>query len=88
MASSLIIYLANINYFTFKLKYIEKIFDNFLNLEIFNKKPPIWPIFFMGFPYVNFFMRYLDIYLWVTPFGKLCTGSYKFILFFQKILHL
>jgi hypothetical protein len=86
--SSLAIYLTNINYFTFKLKYFETICNKFLNLEIFEKKPPTWPLFFIGFPYVNWFMRYLDIYLWVTPFGKFFTGFYKFILFFQKIFHL
>jgi hypothetical protein len=87
-ASSLAIYLANINYFTLKFKYFEAICHKFLNLEIFAKKPPTWPLFFMGFPYVNHFMRYLDIYVWVTPIGKFFTGFYKFILFFQKIFHL
>jgi hypothetical protein len=87
-ASSLVIYLANINYFTFKLKYFENISYKLLNLEIFAKKPPTWPLFFIGFPYVHYFMKYLEIYLWITPFGKLVTGSYKFILFFKKIFNL
>lgn len=86
--SSLVVYLTNINYFQFKLIFFENLLSKFLNLKIFFIRPPIWPMFFIGFPYVNYFMRSLEMYLWVTPFGKLFAGFYKFILFFQRIFNL
>ena len=83
--SSLAIYLTNNNYFKFKLKLFDNFLSKFLNLKIFFIRPQTWPMFFIGFPYVNYFIRYLDIYLWVTPIGKFFTGFYKFILFFGKL---
>jgi ATP/ADP translocase len=74
------------NYNLYNIIIYQKFINNLLNLKIFNIVPSCWLLFFIGFPYINYFMRDFLDYMWVTPIGKIITGSYKLLVWITKII--
>jgi hypothetical protein len=66
-----------------------RFFDNFLkvilNSKIFNFRSKTWPLLFLGFPYVDYYISSFKDYMWVTPIGKLLAGVYKLFIWTIKI---
>ena len=84
--SSLMIHLEFKNYNLYNIIIYQKFINNLLNLKIFNIVPSCWLLFFIGFPYINYFIRDFLDYMWVTPIGKIITGSYKLLVWITKII--
>jgi hypothetical protein len=82
--SSLMIHLEFKNYNLYNIIIYRKFINNLLNLKIFNFIPSCWLLFFIGFPYINYFISDFLDYMWVTPIGKIMTGSYKLLVWVTK----
>ena len=59
----------------------QKYSNKLLNLKIFTITPSFWVLFFIGFPYVYYYMKGFLNYAWVTPIGKLLAALYKLLLY-------
>ena len=85
-ASSLLIYLEVHNYYLYNFRFFDSFLRKILNSKIFNFKSETWPLLFLGFPYVDYYIRIFRDYMWVTPIGKLLAGVYKLFVWMIKIV--
>jgi len=79
--SSLMIHLEFKDYDFYNPISYQKYSNKLLNLKIFTITPSFWVLFFIGFPYVYYYMKGFLNYAWVTPIGKLLAALYKLLLY-------